>query len=147
MNINVVVMGILALILGGYAWKAWGATTDAPEPNFLPFVPLDVRKNKVYVSQTKDAGMFTERQRRVAIIGNPTRLVGYRGSDNGSLEFSLTSICVCPPKPVCPLEPESVVWDANGAEPEICDVVDAGGAFGGYEAVDMGGAANNACEE
>ncbi len=140
-------MGILAVILGGYAWKAWSLGPTAPEPNFLPFVPLDLRKNKVYVSQTKDAGMFTERQRRVAIIGNPTRLVGYRGSDNGSLEFSLTSICVCPPKPVCPAEPESVVWSNGDADDQICDVVDAGGAFGGYDAVDMGGAANNACDE
>lgn len=147
MNINVVVMGVLALILGGYAWKAWGATSDMPEPNFLPFVPLDVRKNKVYVSQTRDAGMFIERQRRVAIIGNQSRLVGYKGFDNGSLEFSLTGICVCPPKQVCPAEPEPVVWDANGADPEICDIVDAGGAFGGYEGVDFGGAANNACDE
>ena len=140
-------MGILTLLLGGYAWKAYMTPVDAPAPNFLPFVPLDVRKNKVYVSQTKDAGMFIERQRRVAIIGNSSRLVGYKGADNGSLEFSLTGICICPPKQLCPAEPEAVIWDANGADPEICDVVDAGGAFGGYETVDMGGAADNVCEE
>jgi hypothetical protein len=147
MNINILVMGILTLLLGGYAWKAYMTPVDAPAPNFLPFVPLDVRKNKVYVSQTKDAGMFIERQRRVAIIGNSSRLIGYKGADNGSLEFSLTGICICPPKQLCPAEPEAVIWDANGADPEICDVVDAGGAFGGYETVDMGGAADNVCEE
>ena len=147
MNINILVMGILTLLLGGYAWKAYMTPVDAPAPNFLPFVPLDVRKNKVYVSQTKDAGMFIERQRRVAIIGNSSRLIGYKGADNGSLEFSLTGICICPPKQVCPAEPEAVIWDANGADPEICDVVDAGGAFGGYETVDMGGAADTVCEE
>ena len=147
MNINVIAIGVLALILGGYAWKAYMTPVDAPSPHFLPFVPLDVRKNKVYVSQTKDAGMFIERQRRVAIIGNSSRLVGYKGADNGSLEFSLTGICICPPKQLCPAEPEAVIWDANGADPEICDVVDAGGAFGVYETVDMGGAADNVCEE
>lgn len=145
MNINILVMGILTLIVGGYVWKAWSVPPDAPIPHFLPFVPIDVRKNKVYVSQTKDAGMFIERQRRTAIIGNSSRLVGYKGSDNGSLEFGLTGICVCPYK-ICPAEPEAVIWDANGAEPEICDIVDAGGAFGGYDVVDAGGAVGNVCD-
>ena len=147
MNINILAMGILALILGGYAWKAWGATPDTPQTHFLPFVPIDVRRNKVYVSQTKDAGMFTERQRRVAIIGNPTRLVSYQGSTNGSLEFGLTGICVCPPKqPVCPPEPTPVVWSDGTATDEICDNVDAGGAFGMYDTIDFGGADANVCD-
>jgi len=147
MNINILAMGILALILGGYAWKAWGATPDMPQSNFLPFVPIDVRKTKVYVSQTRDAGMFTERQRRVAIIGNPTRIVGYQGSTNGSLEFGLTGICVCPPKQVCPSDPEAVIWSNGDADDVICDNVDAGGAFGGYDVVDFGGADANVCDE
>ena len=147
MNINLVALGVLALILGGYAWKAWGATPDTPQSHFLPFVPIDVRKTKVYVSQTRDAGMFTERQRRVAIIGNPTRIVGYQGSTNGSLEFGLTGICVCPPKQVCPSEPEAVIWSNGDADDVICDNVDAGGAFGGYDVVDFGGADANVCDE
>jgi hypothetical protein len=145
MNINVVVMGILVMILGGYAWKAYTTPVDAPAPNFLPFVPIDVRKTKVYVSKTRDASMYTEAQRRVAIIGNPTRLVGFKGSTNGSLEFGLTSLCVCPPKDVCG-PPEPVVWSNGDADDPICDVVDAGGAFGLYEAVDFGGAAGNVCD-
>ena len=145
MNINFIAMGILALILGGYAWKAYTTPIDAPEPNFLPFVPIDVRKTKVYVSKTRDASMYTEVQRRVAIIGNPTRLVGYKGSDNGTLEFGLTSICVCPPKQVCPSEPEPVIWSNGDADDVICDNVDAGGAFGLYEEIDFGGAAGNVC--
>ena len=145
MNINVLAMGILALILGGYAWKAWGATLDTPQTQFLPFVPIDVRKTKVYVSQTRDAGMFTERARRTAIIGNPTRLVSYRGSTNGSLEFGLTGICVCPPKQVCG-PPEAVIWSDGDANDEICDNVDAGGAFGMYDVVDFGGADANVCD-
>ena len=147
MNINVLAMGILTLILGGYVWKAWSATPDTPSPNFLPFVPIDVRKNKVYVSQTKDAGMFIERQRRTAIIGNSSRLVSYKGSDNGCLEFGLTGICVCPPKYICPAEPDPVIWSNGDADDEICDIVDAGGAFGAYDEVDFGGATDNVCDE
>lgn len=147
MNINILAMGILALILGGYAWKAWSAGPDTPQLNFLPFTPIPVGKSKVYVSMTRDAGMFTERQRRVAIIGNPTRLVSYRGSTNGSLEFGLTGICVCPPKqPVCPAEPELVVWSNGDADDQICDTVDAGGAFGVYDTIDFGGADANVCD-
>jgi hypothetical protein len=146
MNINILVMGVLALILSGYAWKAYTAPVDAPTPNFLPFVPIDVRKTKVYVSQTKDAGMYIERQRRTAIIGNPTRIVGYKGADNGSLEFGLTSICVCPPKQICPAEPEAVIWSNGDADDVICDNVDAGGAFGLYDEIDFGGADANVCD-
>jgi hypothetical protein len=146
MNINILVLGVLTLILGGYAWKAWGATPDTPEQQFLPFVPIDVRKTKVYVSKTTDAGMFTERARRTAIIGNPTRLVSYRDSTNGSLEYGLTGICVCPPKQVCPSEPEPVIWSNGDADDQICDDVDAGGAFGMYDVVDFGGAEGNVCD-
>lgn len=145
MNINFLAMGVLALILGGYAWKAYTAPVDTPMSNFLPFVPIDVRKNKVYVSQTKDASMYIERQRRVAVIGNSSRLVGYKGADNGSLEYSLTGICVCPPKQVCPAEPEAVIWSNGDADDVICDNVDAGGAFGLYEEIDFGGATGNVC--
>ncbi len=143
MNINFIAMGILALILGGYAWKAYMAPVDTPMSNFLPFVPIDVRKNKVYVSQTRDAGMFIERQRRTAIIRNPTLKPSYMGSTNGSIEWNfLSGICVCPDRLIrCPAEPESVIWDANGAGPEICDIVDAGGAGGVYDTVDLCGAA------
>ena len=148
MNINFIAMGILALILGGYAWKAYMAPVDTPMSNFLPFVPIDVRKNKVYVSQTRDAGMFIERQRRTAIIRNPNLKPSYMGSTNGSMEWNfLSGICVCPDRLIrCPAEPEAVIWDANGADPEICDIVDAGGAFGGYDVIDAGGAAGNVCE-
>lgn len=148
MNINVIAMGILTLILGGYVWKAWSATPDTPMTNFLPFVPIDVRKNKVYVSQTKDAGMFIERQRRTAIIRNPNLKPSYMDSTNGSMEWNfLTGICVCDNRiQRCPAEPTPVIWDANGAEPEICDIVDAGGAFGGYDVIDAGGAAGNVCD-
>jgi len=59
----------------------------------------------------------------------------------------LTSVCVCPPrKGVCPAEPSPVVWSNGDADDEICDNVDAGGAFGGYDAIDFGGAVGNDCD-
>jgi hypothetical protein len=144
MNINVLVMGLLALILSGYAWKAWSIGPNAPEPNFLPFVPIDVRKTKVYVSQTKDAGMFVERQRRLAILQNKPLVPSFKGSTNGYLEYSLTGIGYRPPEAVCG-PPKPVIWSNGDADDVICDNVDAGGAFGLYEEIDFGGAAGNVC--
>jgi len=146
MNINLIALGVLALILGGYAWKAWGATPDTPESHFLPFVPIDVRKNKVYVSKTKDAGMFVEFQRRIAILQNKPLVPSYKGSTNGYLEYSLSAIGYRPPKDVCPPEPAPVVWSNGDADDEICDNVDAGGAFGLYDTIDFGGADANVCD-
>jgi hypothetical protein len=145
MNINVLVMGILALILSGYAWKAYTTPVDAPELHFLPFVPIDVRKTKVYVSQTKDAGMYIERQRRLAILQNKPFVPSYKGSTNGYLEFGLSGVGYRPPEAVCPPEPEPVIWSNGDADDVICDNVDAGGAFGLYEEIDFGGAAGNVC--
>lgn len=147
MNINYVLMGLMAIALALHATHAF-LNRDRP-PSELPWVPIQVGKTRSFHSQTRDAGLYTEATRRKAIIGNPTLHPSYKGSTNGSLEWNfLTGICVCPPRGFqCPADPTQVIWDANGAEPEICDIVDAGGAFGGYEAVDMGGAADgNVCE-
>lgn len=144
MNINHIVLGLLALVAGFYTWKSYFRVDDTP-PSMLPWVPIDVRKNKVYVSQTRDAGMFTERQRRVAIIGRKPGVFSYKGSTNGYLEYALTALCVCPPKDVCPPAP-NVVWSSGDADDEICDIVDAGGAFGMYDEIDFGGAEANACD-
>ena len=144
MSINLLVMGLLALVLGSYAWKAWSMGPDTPEPNFLPWVPIDVRKTKVYVSQTRDAGMFTERQRRVAIIGNRPGTFSYKDSTNGYLEYALSAICVCP-KDVCPPAP-NVILSSGDADDEICDIIDAGGAGGMYDTLDFGGAGGNVCD-
>jgi hypothetical protein len=144
MNINAAVLWVMVAIVGLYSWRAY-LHQDEPPPSLLPWVPIDVRKTKVYVSQTKDAGMYTEFQRRTAIIGNPSRGVSYKDSTNGSLEFGLTGICVCPPRQVCG-PPEPVIWSNGDADDTICDGVDAGGAFGGYDVIDFGGAAGNVCE-
>lgn len=143
MNINVLVMGILALILSGYAWKAYMTPVDAPAPNFLPFVPIDVRKTKVYVSPTKDASMYTERARRTAIISNPQGVYSYKGSTNGSLEWNfLTSVCVCPPRnqQVCP--PPEYIADAGNATSDVCDILDGSGT----EVLDFGDSGANVCD-
>lgn len=145
-NINVIVVLLLTTIVGMYSWKAFFRKEDEA-PSQLPWVPIDVNKPRSFVNQTRDAGMFTERARRTAIIGNPSGLYGHKGSTNGSLEYFLTSICVCPPKQVCPAEPTPVIWSNGDANDDICDIVDSGGAFGGYDAVDSGGAFGNVCDE
>ena len=141
MNINVLVLGLLALLLGSYAWKAYSVPPDAPTPNFLPFVPIDVRKTKVYVSPTKDASMYTERTRRTAIISNPRGVYSYKDSTNGSLEWNfLTSVCVCPSRIVCP--PPEFIADAGNATSEVCDIIDGSGA----DVLDFGDSGANVCD-
>ena len=146
-SINVGMIGLLMLAVGAHVAYAY-FSLDKPRPEGPPLlVPIQVGKTKTYVSQTRDAGMFTERARRTAIISNPNGIYGHKGSTNGSLEWNfLTSICVCPPrKLVCPPAP-NVIWSDGDADDEICDNVDAGGAFGGYEVVDFGGAGGNDCD-
>lgn len=148
MNINYIVGGMLLAALGYFVFKSYlNLGSDFPDPNKLPWVPIDVRKNKVYVSQTRDAGMFIERQRRTAVIGNRTGRFGYKGSDNGYLDAFLTAICVCPVPvvPICPPAP-NVIWDGGNATSEVCDIVDGGNALAEYEAVDFGNAGTNVCE-
>lgn len=130
-------------LLGLYSWKAY--TTPESIPNFLPWVPIQVGKQRSFVNQTRDAGMFIERTRRTAIISNQSFVPSYKGSTNGYLEHSLTGILVGLPKPVCPVAP-NVIFSSGDADDEICDNIDAGGAFGGYDAVDFGGAAGNDCD-
>jgi hypothetical protein len=143
MNINLLVLGVMFTLLGLYSWKAY--TTPESTPNFLPWVPIQVGKQRSFVNQTRDAGMFIERTRRTAIISNQSFIPSYKGSTNGYLEYGLSGICVCPPKPVCPVAP-NVVWSDGDADDVICDNVDAGGAFGGYDVIDFGGAAGNDCD-
>lgn len=146
MNINVIVVALLSAVIGLYSWRAF-LHQDEPPPSQLPWVPLDVNKPRSFVNKTSDAGLHIERVRRSAIIGNPSGAVSYKGSTNGSLEWNfLTSVCVCPPRGnVCPPE-TPVIWSNGDANDEICDIVDAGGAFGGYEVVDGGGATGNVCD-
>jgi hypothetical protein len=144
MNINVIVLGLLLTVLGLYSWKAYSQPIESV-PTFLPWVPIQVGKQRSFVNQTRDAGMSIERTRRTAIISNQSSTFSYKGSTNGYLEYGLSGICICPPKPICPVAP-NVVWSDGDADDVICDNVDAGGAFGGYEVIDFGGAAGNDCD-
>ena len=143
MNINYIVLGVLALVAAFFTSKSYFRLDDSV-PSQLPWVPIDVRKNKVYVSQTRDAGMFTERQRRVAIIGNKPGVFSYKDSTNGYLEYALTAILASPfiPTPVCPPAP-NVIWNGGNATSEVCDIVDGGTAFSDADAVDFGNAFTN----
>jgi len=145
MNINAIVMGLMTLAFGYAMWTMWTAPSEPHIQHFLPFTPIDVRKTKVYVSKTRDAGMYTERARRVAVIGNRTGPFSYKGSTNGYLDAFLTAICVCPPKDVCPPAPD-VIWDGGNATSEVCDIVDGGNANTEADAVDFGNALTNVCD-
>ena len=144
MSINAFAIGLMALVAGLFAWKAY-FHVEGHTPSLLPWVPIDVRKTKVYVSQTRDASMFTERQRRVAIIGNRDGTFSYAASTNGYLEYALTALCVCPAKDVCPPAP-NVIWDGGNATSEICDILDGGNADTEADAVDFGNAFTNVCD-
>jgi hypothetical protein len=147
MNINFIAVGLMTLLMGFYTWKAWTMPSEAHIQHFLPFTPIDVRKTKVYVSQTRDAGMFVERQRRLAILTNRNGGYSYKNSTNGYLEYALTALCVCPvaAKDICPPAPD-VVWDGGNATSEVCDIVDGGDAYTEAEAVDFGDAFTNVCD-
>jgi hypothetical protein len=146
-NINLGVVGLLIIALGAHVAYAYFSLENPRPPGPPMLVPIQVGKTKTYVSQTRDASMFTERARRTAIISNPDGTYGHKGSTNGSLEWNfLTAICVCPPrKEVCPPAP-NVIWSDGDADDEICDNVDAGGALGVYDIVDFGGAGGNDCD-
>lgn len=141
MNINVIVLGLMSLLAGFYAWKAY---FHVEAPSMLPWVPIDVRKNKVYVSQTRDASMFTERSRRLAVVTNQPGKYSYKGSTNGYLEYALTALCYCPTG-VCPPAP-NVIWDGGNATSEVCDIIDGGTAYTEAEVDDFGNAMTNVCD-
>ena len=152
MNINVLVIALLTTVIGLYSWRAF-LHQNEPPPSQLPWVPIDANKHRSFVNKTSDAGMFIERTRRCTIInsgrGGATSFK-QKGSTNGSLEYYfLTGVCPgrpLPVGPICPPYPENVIWSNGDADDEICDNIDAGGAFGGYDVVDFGGAVGNDCD-
>lgn len=140
-NINVIVVLLLTTIVGMYTWKAFFRKDDSA-PSQLPWVPIDVNKHRSFVNKTSDAGMFTEKARRVAIISNPQPFYKFKGSTNGSLEHNfLTSVCVCPPrKPICP--EICGVDDGGNATSDVCDYIDGNGD----DVFDGGNAGANCCD-
>ena len=143
-NINYIVGGLLFAALSYFVASAY-FNLEKPPPSQLPFVPIDVRKTKVYVSKTRDAGMRTEYMRRAAIIRNPDPLFSYKGFTNGVVEYYLTGILAGLPVPICPPAPD-VIWDGGNASSEVCDIIDGGDAGDEYDIVDFGNAGTNVCE-
>lgn len=99
---------LLTSIVGMYTWKAFFRKDDGP-PTQLPWVPIDVNKRRSFVNQTRDAGMFTERTRRVANIGANNCGVDMKSPyqkhfSNGVMDTFLTGICAVS-KVVVVLEP------------------------------------------
>lgn len=136
-------MGINAIVLGLMAFAVLLCTLHASSadsvPTDLPWVPIQVGKSRSFHSQTRDAGMYTERMRRTAIISNPTLGVGNKGSTNGSLEWNfLTGICVCPPRKVCTV---NELADGGYYDADSCNVLDGMGR----EVADFGNALTETC--
>ncbi len=140
MSLNLIALGLMLAFVGYHAVQAYLSPGDPDKPK-LPWVPIDVRKTKHYVSQTKDAGMYIERVRRSAIIGNPTLSPSYKGSTNGSMEWNfLTGVCVCPPRPkFCPVIFENA--DGQYVDANSCNVLDGMGT----DIADFGNAWTDSC--
>ena len=143
-NLNYIVGGLLLATLGYFLASTY-FYADKPPPSQLPWTPIDVGKSKVYVSQTRDAGMRTEFMRRAAIIRNPDPLFSYKGFTNGVVEYYLTGVLAGIQK-VCPSPPPNVIWDGGDASSNVCDIVDGGNAESEYDVVDFGNAETNDCD-
>lgn len=145
MDINAIVLLMMVSMIGLYTWRAF-LHKDEPPPSALPWVPIDANKRRSFVNQTRDAGMFTERARRVAIIGsnncgvdiNPTFQKHF---SNGVMETFLTGICavdkrvpvVVPPlPPVSPSFGWDVIVDGTFADNSLQDVIVEGNSEGDY---------------
>lgn len=148
MSINITALLVLVAALLTHSAYAYFSLQVTPNPTDLPWVPIDVRKSRSFVSQTRDAGMYTEFSRRKAIIGSvqclPSRSFWQKGFTNGVLESSLTGICPaifqpfgflnpCIPQPGARVDGEGAydentcILDGNGGPGEI--VLDGGNAY------------------
>lgn len=152
MNINYIVLGLMALVAGFFTWKSYTRVDDSM-PSMLPWVPIKVGKERSFVNQTRDAGMFTERQRRVAIIGSNGCGLGMKSPfqkhfSNGVMETFLTGICAVPIFDV--VTPLCTIFDGMSAAELGGDVpVYSGGDASESDApvVDAGDASTNVCDE
>jgi hypothetical protein len=149
MNINLLVLGLMVVGIGLHVGHAIFSSPPPPNPNNLPWVPISTGKERSFVSKTRDAGMYTENLRRVAVISGycgsggsgGTGMPKYKGSTNGSLEFYfLSGLCpVRPSGPVCP--PEFEIEDGGNANTESCVIIDENVG----ELIDLGNANTNVC--
>jgi hypothetical protein len=149
MDINTGVIGLLFLAFGLHFAYAFFNSDVRRAPTDLPWVPIDVSKSRSFVSQTRDAGMYTEFSRRKAIIGGntcgiPQKRTWNKSFSNGVMETFLTAICpaLYSPIPPCDLTPVSI--DGGDALTESCVVFDGNGDEEG-QLVDLGNANTNVC--
>jgi len=134
MGINAYAIGIMIAVL---AYTYYINRERKEVEHFLPWVPIQVGKARSFVNQTSDAGMYTEYTRRKAIIQNEYPVFGYKGFTNGAVEWHfLTSVCVCSTQRLCPQHGVSAIYDAGGADAEVCDIIDGDG----LDILDLGGA-------
>ncbi len=139
MSINAIAIALMVAVIGLNSWRAYVHRDDVM-PTKLPWVPIQVGKQRSFVNQQRDAGMFIEKVRRSAILTNQSHLFSHKDSTNGYLEYGLTSILVGAPKPVAPVVEADTVWDDGDANDEIPDIVDGGNAFSMFDAIDFGNA-------
>jgi hypothetical protein len=129
-TINTLFIGILLLIIGSGVASYMLTSSDPYEVPIgsLP-VPIQVGKNKVFVSKTGDASMATEYRRRRAVIGSNScgyyTKFSHSGSTNGSLEtYFLSGMCPTFNKP----RRSERIYDGGDATTESNTIFDAGTA-------------------
>ena len=125
-TINTLFIGILILIIGSGVVSYVLTPKDPYEtPTGALPVPVQVGKNKIFVSKTGDASMATETKRRRAIIGSNScgyfTKFGHSGSTNGSLETYFLS-ALCPG--VSKRGPCETRYDGGDANTESCIIFD-----------------------
>lgn len=141
------VIGIMVLALGFHVGHAMFSNHPPRSPTDLPWVPLSTGKERSFVSKTRDAGMYTETLRRLAVINGScggARVGNYtdKSSTNGSLEtYFITGLCpVRLGMPICPPDTNEID-DGGNADTETCNIIDENGG----ELIDFGDANTNVC--
>lgn len=148
MNINIGVAGLLFFAFVAHLTYAYYESKKPPMPTRLPWVPIDVNKRRSFVNKTRDAGMFTEQARRVAIIGASscgTDVSFWNKSfSNGIVESMLTAVCpaVFRAKPICPPDPQQIALDGGDSTNNACELVYDGNSG---ELFDFGDSIGNVC--
>jgi hypothetical protein len=144
MNINLVLIGLMVVAVGLHLSHAF-FSLDKPPPSQLPWVPISVGKQRSFHSQTRDASLYTQTARRLAVINGSCGGSGGmkdKSSTNGSLEYYfLSGLCPARPNVVCPpYIPE--VEDGGNANTESCVIFDENSG----DLVDFGNADTNVCD-
>lgn len=127
-NINTGVIALF-LLIASWSYITQESTLIEKNPMNLPWVPIDVGKSKVYVSQTRDASMFTERTRRMGNLRG-FKPSNYKDFTNGVVDSSITGICVYPYKKC---EIHDAVYDGS-ASGDICILDGNGDTFATIDA-------------